>query len=219
MSIKQYLEGDDSARSLPESLYNDLRTDILSGQYIKGSRLTEQSICERYKVSRTPVREALSRLQSEGLVVLEKNRGALISGFTSADLDDLLELKQTAEMVAIRRAISSITKQDMQDLDELFEFMEFYTSKNDISRMITINSAFHKMIYHSTHNVFLERQLNQYQLYIDELCPENFYAPNYLKDVLSEHRAIYEAIKRKDVQAGCEAIRAHLESTEKRMVR
>ena len=167
MSIKQYLEGDDSAKSLPESLYNDLRTDILSGQYIKGSRLTEQSICERYKVSRTPVREALSRLQSEGLVVLEKNRGALISGFTSADLDDLLELKQTAEMVAIRRAISSITKQDMQDLDELFEFMEFYTSKNDISRMITINSAFHKMIYHSTHNVFLERQLNQYQLYID----------------------------------------------------
>ena len=116
MSIKQYLEGDDSAKSLPESLYNDLRTDILSGQYIKGSRLTEQSICERYKVSRTPVREALSRLQSEGLVVLEKNRGALISGFTSADLDDLLELKQTAEMVAIRRAISSITKQDMQDV-------------------------------------------------------------------------------------------------------
>ena len=219
MSIKQYLEDDDSARSLPESLYNELREDILSGRYTRGSRLTEQSICDKYKVSRTPVREALSRLQSEGLIILEKNRGALISGLTSDDIDDLLDLKQTAEIIAIRRAIENITKQDMQDLDELFEFMEFYTSKNDISRMITINSAFHKMIYHSTHNVFLERQLNRYQLYIDELCPENFYAVNYLKDVLSEHRAIYDAIKRKDVHAGCEAIRAHLESTEKRMVR
>lgn len=219
MSIRQYLEDDESPKSIPESLYTNIREDILSGKLMNGSRLTEQSICERYKVSRTPVREALSRLESEGLIRLEKNRGAIVSGLRESDFDDLLRLKEQAELIAIERAISSIEKADLDDLDELFEFMEFYTSKNDISRMININSAFHKMIYHSTHNRFLERQLNQYQLYIDEFSPENYYANNYLRDVLTEHRAIYDAIKNKDVDAGLEAIRTHLKNTKKRMVR
>lgn len=219
MSIRHYLEEDDSGKSLPESLYMNIREDILSKKLLNGSRLTEQSICERYNVSRTPVREALSRLESEGLIRLEKNKGAVILSLSEADVDDLLKLKEQTELIAIERAITSIEKSDLDDLDELFEFMEFYTSKNDISRMININSAFHKMIYHSTHNRFLERQLNQYQLYIDELCPENYYANNYLRDVLTEHRAIYDAIKEKDVHRGLEAIRVHLDNTKKRMVR
>ena len=219
MSIREYLEEDESGKSTPEILYGNIRNDILTRRLISGSRLTEQSICDRYKVSRTPVREALSRLESEGLIRFEKNRGAFILGFSENDMDDILELKKSAEIVAISRAIKSINKQDTNDLDELFEFMEFYTDKNDISRMITINSAFHKMIYHSTHNTFLERQLNQYQLYIDELCPENYYAPNYLRDVLIEHRAIYDAIKAKDLSRANDATIAHLEATERRMIR
>jgi DNA-binding GntR family transcriptional regulator len=219
MSIRQYLEGDGAEKSLPESLYESIHEDILTKKFLNGSRLTEQSICDRYKVSRTPVREALSRLESEGLIRFEKNRGAFICGFTEADVRDLMELKKGAEIVAIQRAVISATKQDLAELDELFEFMEFYTDKNDIGRMTNINEAFHKMIYHLTHNRFLERQLDQYQLYIDELCPENYYAPNYLRDVLKEHRAIYDAIKKRDVQAGRSAILAHLENTEKRMIR
>lgn len=219
MSIRQYLEDDESSRSTPESLYINIREDILSGKLDGGSRLTEQSICERYHVSRTPVREALSRLESEGLIRLLKNRGAVICSLSQSDLDDLLRLKEQAELIAIERAIESIEKTDLDDLDELFEFMEFYTSKNDIDRMININSAFHKLIYHCTHNWLLERRLNQYQLYIDELCPENYYANNYLRDVLTEHRAIYDAIRKKDVPAGLEAIRVHLDHTRKRMVR
>ncbi len=219
MSIRQYLEEDTSERSLPETIYLNIREDIISGTFTRGSRLTEQSICSHYKVSRTPVREALGRLESEGLVTLEKNRGAFISGFSGEDTDDLLELRRGAEVIAIRRAIENADRQDIAGLDELFEFMEFYTDKNDINRMMTINSAFHKMIHHSTHNSFLERLLNRYDLYVGELRPENYFAPDYLRDVLTEHRAIYDAIKKRDAQQGVKAMLAHLDNTEKRMSR
>lgn len=219
MSIKQYLEEDQTNRSLPETLYADLREDILSGRLENGSRITEQSICDRLNVSRTPVREALSRLEAEGLIRTEKNRGAFVCGFSETELTDLLELKKSAELIAISRAVENADKQDLAELDELFEFMEFYTDKNDISRMTTINSAFHKMIYHASHDRFLERQLDQYQLYIDELYLENYYAPGYLRNVLSEHRAIYDALKKRDAQAGAKAILAHLDATEKRLIR
>lgn len=217
MSIREYLEGEGSDRSIPESLYESIREDILTRKYMNGSRLTEQSICDRYSVSRTPVREAMSRLESEGLIRFEKNRGAFICGFTEADVRDLIELRRSAELVGIARAVISATKQDLSELDEIFEFMEFYTDKDDIDKMTNINQAFHKMIYHATHNRYLERQLDQYQLYIDELCPENCFAKGYLRDVLTEHRAIYDAIKKRDVQAGRKAVLAHLDNTEKRM--
>ena len=219
MSIRQYLEENVSERPLPETIYLNIREDILSGAFMRGSRLTEQSICSRYKVSRTPVREALGRLDAEGLITLEKNRGAFIYGFSEKDADDLLELRRTAEIIAVRRAVENADKDDIAGLDELFEFMEFYTDKNDIGRMTTINSAFHKMIHHSTHNRFLERLLNRYDLYVGELRPENHFAANYLRDVLTEHRAIYDAIKKRDAQQGVKAMLAHLDNTEKRMGR
>jgi len=217
MSIIQYLE-DDKAPNMPLSsdLFSKLREDILTGKLESGDKLTEIRICNEYNVSRTPVREALRELEVDGLIETIPNRGAFVVGLTDQDIRDMYVLRSASEVQAVRWAIQRITEEEMEELTETFEFMEFYTMKNDIPKMLNINMAFHQIIYDATHNRMLRQQLSTFQIYLRHCNPSNYYAPNYLRDVLSEHRAIYDAFEAKDVEAGAMAMQRHMESSTKR---
>jgi len=217
MSIIQYLE-DDKAPNMPLSsdLFSKLREDILTGKLESGDKLTEIRICNEYNVSRTPVREALRELEVDGLIETIPNRGAFVVGLTDQDIRDMYVLRSASEVQAVRWAIQRITEKEMEELTETFEFMEFYTMKNDIPKMLNINMAFHQIIYDATHNRMLRQQLSTFQIYLRHCNPSNYYAPNYLRDVLSEHRAIYDAFEAKDVEAGAMAMQRHMESSTKR---
>ncbi|MBR4020404.1 MAG: FCD domain-containing protein, partial [Firmicutes bacterium] len=117
---------------------------------------------------------------------------------------------------AVRWAIDRITEEEFNELEETFEFMEFYTMKNDINKMLNINMAFHQIIYNATHNRMLNQLLSSYQVYLKYCNPSNYYAPNYLADVLEEHRAIYEAFKARDAEAGALAMTRHMENSRNR---
>lgn len=216
MSVVEFLEEDETGRPLPKSLFSMIQEDILDGVLRRGSHLTESSLCERYKVSRTPVRSALALLEADGLVRTEKNRGAFVIGFDRNTIDDMLDLKEYAERLAILCAVDRITDEELDELDELFEFMEFYTMKDDISRMMNINRAFHRMLSRATHDPMLERELNLYQLYVSHLIPDDYERPGYLKEVLDEHRAIYDSIKTRNREAALKAITWHNEQKRKR---
>ena len=125
--------------SLSEDLAARIREDILSGKLTDGSKLTEQTICDKYKVSRTPVREALSKLEVEGLIENIPNRGAFIRGLSAQDIADIMTMRKIYEIQAVRWAVQRITDEEIDELEENFEFMEFYTLKNDIEKMLNIN--------------------------------------------------------------------------------
>jgi DNA-binding GntR family transcriptional regulator len=220
MSIIQYLE-DDKASNLPLSsdLFTKLQEDILSGRLASGDKLTEMRICNEYGVSRTPVREALRQLEMDGLIETIPNRGAFVIGLSEQDILDLYILRTSAEIQAARWAITRITEEEMDELTETFEFMEFYTMKNDIQKMLNINMAFHQIIYNATHNRLLKQQLTSYQMYLKHCDPSNYYAPNYLRDVLMEHRAIFDAFVARDVEAGALAMKRHMENSSMRKFR
>ena len=217
MSIIQYLEsGKSEEKPLSDDLFHNLQTDILSRKLEHGDKLTEQKICDRYKVSRTPVREALRQLEVDGLIEMIPNRGAFVIGFSDQDIKDMGSLRADYEVQAVRWAIERITEKERDELDETFEFMEFYTMKNDINKMININTAFHKIIYNATHNRMLEKLLSSYQVYLKHCNPSNYYAPGYLTDVLNEHRAIYNAFIAGDIEGGALAMRIHMENSRSR---
>lgn len=195
---------------IADNLYSQLQKDILHGKFKRGYKLTEQAICDKYNVSRTPVREALRQLEREGLIETIPNRGAFVVGFSLQDMDDMYELRRTYEIQAVQWAIERITKEEMEDLEETFEFMEFYTMKNDIDKMLNINLGFHKLIYTASHSRMLQQVLSSYQVYIQHSRIARRYPPNYLQDVLEEHRAIFEAFKSKDVSAGVKAMEHHM---------
>ena len=103
---------------LSSSLFLDIQKDILSGVIPPKSKLTEQSLCAKYNVSRTPVREAFRQLESDGLIENIPNRGAFVIGLTKRDISDLFDLRCLFEVQAIEWAIQRITDEDVESLRE-----------------------------------------------------------------------------------------------------
>lgn len=205
-----------TGQPLSNSLYTRIQKDILTGKLKPETRLTEQQLCKTYGVSRTPVREALRQLETDGLVENILNRGAFVIGMTDQDYEDMFELRKTYEIQAVKWAIERITEEEMDKLEEAFEFMEFYTLRNDISKMLAINSGFHQIIYEASHNRMLKKLLSSYQIFLKYKGMESVYDENYLPTVLEEHRAIFKAFKDRDVKAGALAMEAHINRAKER---
>ena len=109
-----------------------------------------------------------------------------------------------------------ITDEEMDTLEETFEFMEFYTMRNDIDKMLTINSGFHQVIYEASHNRMLKKLLSSYQNFLKYKGAEAVYDDDYLSTVLEEHRAIFKAFKDRDVREGAHAMEIHINRAKER---
>ncbi|MDO5414041.1 MAG: GntR family transcriptional regulator [Bacillota bacterium] len=201
---------------LYNSLLGKLQKDILTGKLKPGEKLTEQNLCKTYGVSRTPVREALRQLETDGLVENILNRGAFVIGMSDQDYEDMFELRKAYEIQAVKWAIERITDEEMDKLEETFEFMEFYTLRDDIEKMLTINTGFHQVIYEASHNRMLQKMLSSYQNFLKYKGMDSVYDENYLTTVLEEHRAIFKAFKDKDVKAGALAMEVHINRAKER---
>ena len=104
----------------------------------------------------------------------------------------------------------------MDRLEETFEFMEFYTLRKDIDKMLTINTGFHQVIYEASHNRMLRKLLSSYQSFLKYKGAEAVYEDDYLQTVLEEHRDIFKAFKDKDVKAGAQAMENHIDRAKER---
>ncbi len=202
--------------SLSGSLFHQLRADILQGRLQPGEKLTEQRICQEYVVSRTPVREAFQKLEMDGLIETIPHRGAFVVGITTRDLQDMYELRKAYEAIAVRWAIERITPEEFSTLNEAYEFMEFYTMKNNIEKMLAINMQFHQLIYNAAHNRMLLHALTNFQVYIKQTRSDRTYAHDSMDQVLSEHREIFQAFVDRDVSAGSQAMVRHLNNARQR---
>lgn len=218
MAIKQKsLKGiKTTSVSLPYDLSIKMKEDILSGKIKNGEKLVEQKICKDYQVSRTPVREALSRLEAEGLVTNIPNRGSFVRGISDDEMIDIFTLRKIYEIQAMRWAIERITDEELEELEENFEFMVFYTKRNDVEKMLNINALFHRLIYKASHNYMLCKMLSSYQIYVKYHKKNSGNNPDYLNNVLTEHRAIYNSFLQKDIEVGANAMEIHMNNSMKR---
>lgn len=205
--------------AISTDLFSTLKEDILTGKLISGQKLTEKVLCDKYGISRTPVREALLKLEMEGLVESQPNRGYFVLGLKHQDYIDMFTLRKIYEIQAIAWAIERITEDEMDDLKELYEFMEFYTMKKDVAKMLIINNNFHQMIYTASHNRMLKNLLSSYQEMLKHVENPAQKKSTYLMDVFKEHKAIFEAFKINDVEAGIKAMENHMDNSKLRYLR
>ncbi|MGI6141213.1 MAG: GntR family transcriptional regulator [Caldicoprobacterales bacterium] len=201
---------------LSGNLFTELQSDILRGRLKQGEKLSEQQICDRYGLSRTPVREAFRQLELEGLIETIPNRGAYVLGLSERDLSDLFEMRKAYEVLAVKWAIERITEEEQEKLEEAYEFMEFYTMKGEADKMLNINMQFHNLIYKASHNRMLEHTLSTYQFYLKETESNSAYLDVYLEEVLKEHKQIYNAFVEKDTEKGMAAAAMHLDNAKAR---
>lgn len=205
---------------LSNNLFSQIQMDILSGKIKHGEKLTELSICKKYNVSRTPVREAFRQLESDGLIENIPNRGAFVLGLNKRDISDLFDLRCLFEMQAVQWAIERMNEDEIDKLRENIEFMEFYTLKNDVDKVLQFNSIFHNIIYSGTKNRMLYKTLSSYQTYLKHSAPPRTFTGEYLNTILSEHKAIFEAFETRNPAAGRKAMEYHMaQSKLRRMAR
>ena len=196
-----------------QKIEEELKIEILSGKLRSGQRIVEQDLCDRYGISRTPIREILRRVEAEGLIETIPNRGAFVKGFTSRDIEDFYLMKTLLEVQCVRWAIDRITDDELDLLEQTFEFMEFYTMSEDLEKMLKINRGFDSIIYRACHNREVEKTLQRYNFYITYSSSHIHYPANYLDTVLEEHRAIFQAFKARDSEAGAKAAEIHMLKT------
>ena len=199
---------------LRDVVFNTLRQAIIKGELKPGERLLEIQLADKLGVSRTPIREAIRKLELEGLVTMLPRRGATVSGITSKHLQDVLEIRRALERLAADLACQRMTESELQQLEELQkQFMENNDSK-DIFLLANIDEKFHDTIYHSTHN---ERLVSMLENLREQMYR---YRLEYIKDsskrdlLVNEHNLIISAIKNKDSDAAKDIISRHIYNQE-----
>lgn len=216
MAVRKKTSLTKKSTNISVDLVERLRNDILIEKLLPGSKLTEKEICDEYDVSRTPVRESLKNLETEGLIELIPNRGAFVVGFSLGDMKDLLELRKTYELLAVKWAIQRIYDDELEQLEKDFEYMKFYTRQNEIKKLSDINNNFHNTIYQATHNRMLINILKLYNYYIKHSNLTVSTDEDHLDDILTEHTNIFNAFIMQDVDEGIIAMTEHLDNATKR---
>ena len=185
--------------SLAEQVFDRLETEILSGKYQPGDILTELKLVNDLGVSRTPIREALRRLEQEHIIEITP-KGILVIGVSQKDLADILAIRMRIEGMAAAEAAKNITDEQLAELRETVELQEFYVPKHDADRINTMDSKFHQLIYRFSGSIALydtlmplHKKVLKYRL----ASVENDVRSSHSSQ---EHRAIFEAIAEHDAE-------------------
>lgn len=203
---------------LRDVVFNTLRQAILKGELKPGERLMEIQLAQRLGVSRTPVREAIRKLELEGLVLMIPRKGAEVAEITVKDLEDVLEVRTALEELAVKDACENITEEQLEKLEQANEAFRKALEGDDLIACGKADMEFHEIIYDATNNRRLIQILNNLreQMYR--------YRMEYLKDrdmypvLLEEHKAIREALDCHDREKAGAAIRVHIENQKESII-
>lgn len=200
-------------RYAAEQAAQSLREEILSGAIPAGTRLGEAELAGRLSVSRTPIREALSRLASEGLVDLQPNRGARVATWSQAELREIFELRLQLEPFAVRQAVPRIGAADLDRLDKLADQLRRHGrpgKHQDLSALVGLNRSFHGLFIERAENPPLGAALRA--VTHAALVNQNYhdYAPDALARSLAHHVEMVAAVRAGDAEWAEAIMRAHL---------
>jgi DNA-binding GntR family transcriptional regulator len=212
------MQNTSEAHSASDRVYSHAKAQILARRYAPHDLITEGELAEAVGVSRTPAREALLRLQADGLVRLLPKRGALVQPVTADEIADVLETRRLVETFAIRKAVSSPGSGLLSRLGEHLRAMREAMAVRDAARYVEADRDFHAELVASTGNAILidlYRSLRDRQLRMGTInllaadgCDVD---PGRMKTTLAEHQAILDAVAARTVRAAEAAVGAHLD--------
>jgi DNA-binding GntR family transcriptional regulator len=202
-------------RPLREIVYEELKMQILKGQIVPGTRMMEVEMAEEMGVSRTPIREAIRKLEKEGLVTIEPRKGAYASQISTKDMVDILEVRQNMEGLAAYYAALRMTDEQKKKLSETNDAYNKAVIENNTPDMIKYDTAFHHQIVEGSGNKMLVHMIEQLQelvlrfryLYYDDF--------KRAEKMPREHKVIYDAIVTGDTEKARKAADVHIDRLKK----
>ncbi len=198
MSKIEHDENDCLLHSLRGKVFIQLQNDILNGKYQPGESLIETRLSDELGVSRTPIREAIRQLELEGLVQSIPNKGAIVTGISAKDIEDIYTIRMMIEGLAARWTTEKITQEELDELKETIELEEFYTLKNDTEHLLRFDSKFHEIIFKASKSRPLMHMLSTFHHYVQRARNISMSSPGRAQKALEEHKAILKAIMERD---------------------
>jgi len=196
--------------SLHDEVAAQLRERIFAGELTPGTFLDEVRLAEQLKISRTPLREALKVLTVEGLVRHEPRRGCFVNEVTEQDLDEIFPVIALLEGRCAYEAALHATDADLQVLEELHQKLVRHAKARRINEYYDANFAIHEAIIALAGNRWLAGVINDLRKIVKLARLQQLHAPGRLEQSLSEHLAVFAALKARDAEGAEAAMRTHL---------
>ncbi|MEW5953738.1 MAG: GntR family transcriptional regulator [Bacillota bacterium] len=208
----------DKYKPLREIVFETLREAIIQGRLRPGERMMEVQLAEEMGVSRTPVREAIRKLELEGFVVMVPRKGAYVAGISVKDIVDVFEVRAALEALAAGLAAERITGEEMEELERSLVQITELSSRNSIDDIVAVDTSFHDIIYRASRNERLIQIVTHLQEQIQRFRTASLSLPGRTKWALDEHKKIVEAIADRNVELAQNLARDHIENAEQSML-
>lgn len=187
-----------------------LEREIVTGDLAPGTRLDEVGLAGRYRVSRTPVREALMQLAASGLVEMRPRQGALVAAIGTFQLVEMFEVMSELEALCARFAARRMTPAERDELAALHEACLPYLERADADGYYEMNLRFHEAIYAGSHNAFLEQETRKIRLRVSPYRRMQLHRPGRLADSHGEHGRVVAAIRAGDQDRAASLLKDHV---------
>ena len=212
MNMDEYLP-------LRDVVFNTLRQAILYGRLQPGERLMEITLANQLGVSRTPVREAIRKLEIEGLVLMIPRKGAQVAPITEKDLNDVLEVRLGLEELAMHCACERVDSEQLRAISSAQKKFEASLKTNGLADLAKADEDFHELIYQATSNRRLIQMINNLreQMYR--------YRIEYLKDLNvgetlnDEHKELYNALRERDADRALKCMKKHIKNQQQAIIK
>lgn len=205
IEIEQY-------KPLRDIVFETLRTAILDGNLKPGERVMEVQLAEKLGVSRTPVREAIRKLELEGLLEMIPRKGAYVADVSIKDVLNVLEVRASLEGLAASLAAERITEEEIEHLKQSAKEFEEMNRANDRDGMVAKDTEFHSILLNASGNNKLLSIVEDLSDYVQRFRVIYFTEYSDSKDIIEEHRKLLNAISERDGEKASQAAKDHIES-------
>jgi len=208
----------DSYKPLREIVFESLREAIISGVLKPGERMMEIQLADEMGVSRTPVREAIRKLELEGFVVMIPRKGAYVAGISLKDIADVFEIRAALEGLAAGLAAERITEEELEEMERMMVRKAEIIENNDLESIVEVDTAFHDILFKASRNERLVQILSNLREQIQRFRTTSLAVPGRMKEALEEHRKIVEVLSERNVVLAQSLATEHIENAENVML-
>ena len=205
-------------QSLPDVIANDLRERILSGELAEGEIIRQETLAKEYDVSRMPIREALKRLNAEGLIQWANNRGGSVTKHSLEEIGEIFDLRTLIEVDLFRRAIPHMGPADITRCEQLLEQMETSYDDNDVSNWGLLNHAFHSALYAASGRRMTMELLDRVNMQADRYVRMHLSVMKQREPAKKEHRELLRLAKGGRVEQACGLLTQHIQRTKDQLL-
>lgn len=208
----------DSYKPLRELVCEHIRQAIVDGTFSPGERLMEIQLAEDMGVSRTPVREAIRKLELEGFVVMIPRRGTYVANISIKDINDVYEIRTSLDALAAGLAAERIEPEELEEMQRLLVEIGKAIEAGKLQDIIALDTEFHDVLYKASRNERLRNIISNLREQITGIRGISMKYPGRLLDTMEEHRVLVECIAARDPEKAQAAARIHLENAEHTML-